>query len=70
MYSRRTPGNLKLRKALHQRGQPFLQLRPRKDFAETSMHASPKYQVSARMIGSSDIECVRLGIKCWISQSR
>ena len=53
------PVNLKLRQALHQRGKPFLQLRPRKHLAETSMRTGTKDHMTARMIGPPDVEAVR-----------
>jgi hypothetical protein len=66
-HRRRTPGNPKVRQALHQRGKPFLQLRPRKDLAETSMRTGAKDQMPARMIGPPDVEAVRVGIERRIS---
>ena len=61
-HRRRTPGNPKVRQALHQRGKPFLQLRPRKDLAETSMRSGAKDQMPARMIGQTGGNLLRITV--------
>ena len=46
--SRRIPGQPQSWQTLEDRGKSFLELGPRKRFAQTAMRSGPKYQVSAR----------------------